>query len=128
MNSYLDYQGAKLTERFDAGSYVVLTEALNRHDVGRGRGGLIKALAASQVPTMVVGVDTDILYPYHQQEHISRNVNHLLAMAKIVSPVGHDAFLTETRQMNRILRNFLLLSAPHGLDVGPAYVGDVYYI
>ena len=94
VNSYLDYQGAKLTERFDAGSYVVLTEALNRHDVGRGRGGLIKALAASQVPTMVVGVDTDILYPYHQQEHISRNVNHLLAMAKIVSPVGHDAFLT----------------------------------
>lgn len=128
VNSYLEYQGEKLVERFDAGSYVVLTEALNRHDIGRGRGGLNKALAASQVPTMVVGVDTDILYPYHQQEHLSRNLGNLLAMAKIVSPVGHDAFLTEARQMDRILRNFITLSAPDGLDLGPAHIGDEYYI
>ena len=59
---------------------------------------------------MIVGVDTDILYPYHQQEHLSRNVGNLLGMAKIVSPVGHDAFLTEFRQMDRILRRFLDLS------------------
>ena len=38
-------------------------------------------------------------------------------MAKVVSPVGHDAFLTESRQMDRILRNFLTLSQPHPLDV-----------
>ena len=105
----------KLVDRFDAGSYVALTESLNRHDVGRGRGGLNKALASSTVPTMVVGVDTDILYPYHQQEHLSRNLGNLLAMAKVVSPVGHDAFLTETRQMDRVLRNFLTLSASDGL-------------
>ena len=128
VNSYLDYQAARLIDRFDAGSYVALTESLNRHDIGRGRGGLIKALAQSEVPTMVVGVDTDILYPYHQQEHLSRNLGNLLAMAKVVSPVGHDAFLTETRQMDRILRNFLTLSAPDGLNFGPAYVGDEYYI
>ena len=128
VNSYLEYQGEKLVDRFDAASSVVLTEALNRHDIGRGRGGLNKALAASQVPTMVVGVDTDILYPYHQQEHLSRNLGNLLAMAKIVSPVGHDAFLTEARQMDRILRNFITVSAPDGLDLGPAHIGDEYYI
>ncbi|WIM68191.1 homoserine O-acetyltransferase [Corynebacterium breve] len=110
VQSYLDYQGDKLVERFDAGSYVALTDALNRHDIGRGRGGLNKALASSIVPTMIVGVDTDILYPYHQQEHLSRNLGNLLAMAKIVSPVGHDAFLVETRQMDRILRNFIALT------------------
>lgn len=107
VQSYLEHQGRKLIDRFDAGSYVCLTEALNRHDIGRGRGGLNKALASSTVPTMVVGVDTDILYPYHQQEHLSRNLGNLLAMAKVVSPVGHDAFLTEDRQMDRILRDFL---------------------
>ena len=112
VNSYLDYQGIKLADRFDAGSYVTLTEALNRHDIGRDRGGLNRALGSSKVPTMVVGVNTDILYPYHQQEHISRNLGNLLAMAKVVSPVGHDAFLTESRQMDRILRNFLRLSQP----------------
>ena len=110
VQSYLDHQGRKLVERFDAGSYVTLTEALNRHDVGRGRGGLNKALASSTVPTMVVGVDTDILYPYHQQEHISRNLGNLLAMAKLSSPVGHDAFLVEERQMDRILRRFMALT------------------
>lgn len=110
VQSYLDYQGVKLTERFDAGSYVALTESLNRHDIGRGRGGLNKALASCMVPAMVAGVDTDILYPYHQQEHLSRNLGNLLAMAKISSPVGHDAFLTEVRQMDRIIRNFLSLA------------------
>ena len=110
VQSYLEHQGTKLTQRFDAASYVTLTEALNRHDVGRGRGGLNKALALSTVPTMIVGVDTDILYPYHQQEHLSRNLGNLLAMAKLSSPVGHDAFLVEARQMDRILRNFISLT------------------
>lgn len=107
VDSYLEYQGHKLVERFDAGAYVTLTEALNRHDSGRGRGGMNKALYSSAVPTMLVGVDTDILYPFHQQEHLSRNLGTLLGLYKIVSPVGHDAFLTETRQMDRILRMFI---------------------
>ncbi|AIT60385.1 homoserine O-acetyltransferase MetX [Corynebacterium doosanense] len=107
VDSYLDYQGIKLVERFDAGAYVALTEALNRHDSGRGRGGMNKALYSSAVPTMLVGVDTDILYPFHQQEHLSRNLGNLLGLYKVVSPVGHDAFLTETRQMDRILRMFI---------------------
>ncbi len=116
VQSYLDHQGFKLTERFDAGSYVALTEAMNRHDIGRGRGGLNKALASSEVPTMIAGVDTDILYPYHQQEHLSRNLRKLLGMAKISSPVGHDAFLTESRQVSRIIQRFLVLSQNDGGD------------
>lgn len=112
VESYLDHQAEKLVRRFDAGSYVILTDALNRHDIGRGRGGLNKALEAITVPVLVAGVDTDILYPYHQQEHLSRNLGNLLAMAKIASPVGHDAFLTESRQMDRILRNFFQLISP----------------
>ena len=86
---------------------MILTDALNRHNIGRDRGGLNKALASITVPTMIVGVDTDILYPYHQQEHLSRNLGNLLGMAKISSPCGHDAFLTETRQMDNIVRRFL---------------------
>ena len=119
VQSYLEHQGEKLTKRFDPASYVTLTEALNRHDVGRGRGGLNKALASSTVPTMIVGVDTDILYPYHQQEHLSRNLGNLLAMSKLSSPVGHDAFLVEARQMDRILRNFIALTrdTPSARDI-----------
>src|SRR5699024_3868267 len=112
VESYLDHQADKLVKRFDAGSYVTLTDALNRHDIGRGRGGLNKALESITIPVMVAAVDTDILYPYHQQEHLTRNLGHLLAIATIVAPVGHDAFLTESRQMDRILRNFFSLISP----------------
>lgn len=110
VESYLDYQAQKLAERFDPGTYVALTEALNRHDIGRGRGGLNRALANITVPVFIVGVDTDILYPYHQQEHLSRNLGNLLGMGKIVSPVGHDAFLTETRQLDQLTRRFFRLA------------------
>ena len=107
VNSYLDYQAQRLVDRFDAGSYVILTEALNRHNIGRDRGGLNRALGSSTVPTMIIGVDTDILYPYHQQEHLSRNIPNLIGMAKIVSPVGHDAFLTESRQIDHLALRFV---------------------
>lgn len=129
VQSYLDHQARKLVERFDASSYVILTDSLNRHDIGRDRGGLNKALASSTVPTMVVGVDTDILYPYHQQEHLSRNLGNLLAMAKISSPVGHDAFLTEFRQMDNILRRFIMLADPGLTAPGPEATGQIeFYI
>ncbi|MDO4914470.1 homoserine O-acetyltransferase, partial [Corynebacterium sp.] len=71
IESYLDSQASKLAARFDAGSYVILTDALNRHDIGRGRGGMNAVLGECTVPIMVAGVDSDILYPFHQQEHLS---------------------------------------------------------
>lgn len=118
VESYLDRQADKLQLRFDAGSYVALTDALNRHDVGRGRGGMNAALGHSEVPTMVVGVDTDILYPFHQQEHLSRNLGSFVGLAKITSPTGHDGFLIETRQMALILKKYLRKAAILDEDAG----------
>lgn len=111
VNSYLEHQGRKLVERFDAGAYVTLTEALNRHDVGHGRGGVARALAESTVPTLVAGVDTDILYPFHQQEEMATHLGHSLGLRTISSPVGHDAFLTEKAQLADILKEFIAAAA-----------------
>ena len=108
VEGYLDRQAMKLRNRFDAGSYVTLTDALNRHDLGRGRGGMNAALGNSTVPTMVCGIDTDILYPYHQQEHLSRNLGTFLGLSQITSPTGHDGFLIEARQMGNVLEKFLV--------------------
>lgn len=63
VESYLDHHAAKLVRRFDAGSYVVLTEAMNGHDVGRGRGGVRAALRRVTARTLVAGVGSDRLYP-----------------------------------------------------------------
>lgn len=107
VESYLDHQAAKLASRFDAGSYVVLTDTLNRHDIGRNRGGLNEALHSSTVPTMVAGVDTDILYPFHQQQHLARNLGNCMGLETIESAVGHDGFLTEFERVEKIVRDFL---------------------
>ena len=63
VESYLDYQGDKLADRFDPNSYLVLSEAMNRHDVGRGRGGVTAALAGVTAEVAVAGIDSDRLYP-----------------------------------------------------------------
>jgi homoserine O-acetyltransferase/O-succinyltransferase len=110
VESYLDHHGAKLVDRFDAASYVVLTDAMNTHDVGRGRGGIHPALAryrgAGEVA--VAGVDSDRLYPIEEQHALA----HLLGVpgerAHVVrSPHGHDAFLIESRQVGTLLSDLL---------------------
>ncbi len=108
IESYLDHQADKLASRFDAGSYVILTDTLNRHDLGRNRGGINDALASSQVPTLVAGVTTDILYPFHQQEHLAKNLGNCLGLERIESATGHDGFLTELDQVERIVRRFIV--------------------
>ena len=69
---YLDYHGDKLVRRFDANSYLLLTKAMDLHDVGRGRGGLESAMARIRVPTLVIGIWSDILYPSYQQRQIKK--------------------------------------------------------
>ena len=103
VESYLDHHAAKLSRRFDANSYLVLTEAMNAHDVGRGRDGVAAALARITARTTVVAVDSDRLYPTRLSEEIAAAVpcasSHL-----IVSPFGHDGFLIEIEQVGAVIR------------------------
>lgn len=105
VESYLNYQGSKLAGRFDAHSYLVLTEAMDSHDVSRNRNGYKDALKQVQQPVLVVGIDSDHLYPLSEQEELSG----LLPNAElhvIESDYGHDAFLIEFEQLNNIIKPF----------------------
>jgi homoserine O-acetyltransferase len=62
VESYLDHQAYKLAQRFDANTYIALTEAMNSHDIGRDRGGVAAALATIKVPVVAVSIDTDRLF------------------------------------------------------------------
>nr|WP_236077871.1 homoserine O-acetyltransferase [Rhodococcus sp. P1Y] len=95
IESYLQHQANKLADRFDASTYVLLSEAMNRHDIGRGRGGIDAALARATVPTIVGGVDSDRLYPLRQQKEIARGLPECSGLEVIQSRDGHDGFLTE---------------------------------
>ncbi|HEV7725577.1 MAG TPA: homoserine O-acetyltransferase [Modestobacter sp.] len=103
--SYLDHHAGKLAARFDPGSYVVLTEAMNSWDVGRGRGGVEAALARVTARAVVAGVDTDRLYPPALQQRVADGLGVPLRM--ISSPYGHDGFLLETEAVGTLVRELL---------------------
>jgi homoserine O-acetyltransferase/O-succinyltransferase len=107
IESYLDYHAAKLAQRFDANSYAVLTEAMNHHDVGRGRGGVAEALARIAVPTVVGGIDSDRLYPPYLQEELATLIPGADGPHLVRSPYGHDAFLIETDQVADLVKRTL---------------------
>ncbi|MEU9554233.1 homoserine O-acetyltransferase MetX [Streptomyces fumanus] len=107
VESYLDHHAAKLARRFDAGSYVVLTEAMNSHDVGRGRGGVRSALRRVTAPALVAGVDSDRLYPPGQQAELAAGIGTADRLRLIESPYGHDGFLIETEQVAALVRELI---------------------
>jgi homoserine O-acetyltransferase/O-succinyltransferase len=103
--SYLRHQGDKLVRRFDAASYVMLTRAMDTHDIARGRGTLGEALDAIEVPALVVGIDSDLLYPLAEQQGLATLLPYA-ELAVLNSRHGHDAFLIETDALNAVLQEF----------------------
>ena len=110
VQSYLEYQGAKLLRRFDAGSYVALTDALSSHDVGRGRGGVAAALRSCRVPVVVGGITSDRLYPLRLQEELADLLPGCTGLKVVESIYGHDGFLIETEAVGRLIRQALTLA------------------
>ena len=98
VESYLDFHGNKFTRRFDANSYIALVEAMNSHDVTRGRGPLAETLARVTATCLVLGIDSDRLFPVETQHllsaHLPRTIHGSEAVV-ISSPFGHDSFLIE---------------------------------
>lgn len=99
VESYLDFHGNKFTRRFDANSYLTLVEAMNSHHVGRDRGGVEDALGRITATTLVLGIDSDRLFPVEGQHRIAHGIRNTLdgdRAAVMTSDYGHDGFLIET--------------------------------
>ncbi len=107
VESYLEYHGDKLARRFDPNAYIVLSEAMNHHDVGRGRGGLARALAQVMADVTVAGIDSDRLYPLGLQYQLARLLPGGRPVTVIESSSGHDGFLLETEQVGALLASVL---------------------
>lgn len=106
-SSYLRYQGQKLSKRFTAFSYWILSKAMDSHDLGRDRNGYQEALQKIKARTLAVGVDTDLLFlPYESMEIANQIPN--ASYREIKSTAGHDAFLIEFEQLRYILQAFYL--------------------
>lgn len=103
VESYLQHHGDKLAARFDPNSYIVLSEAMNHHDVGRGRGGVANALARVRAEVTVAGIASDRLYPLELQRELGRLLPGGRPVVVIESAFGHDGFLLETDRVGKTI-------------------------
>lgn len=106
VESYLTYHGTKFLRNFDANSYITLLKMIDTHDVGRGRGGVQKALAQILQPTLLIAIDSDILYPLSEHIELDRYLPNS-TLEVISSPHGHDGFLIEYEQVGKLVVGFL---------------------
>jgi len=106
-SSYINYQGDKLVQRFNARSYWLLTKSMDSHHLARGRGGnLQEVLKRITQKTLIIGISSDILCPLAEQEFLT----HHIPKARLVvidSDYGHDGFMVESKIISKYLREWL---------------------
>jgi len=100
--SYQRYQGQKLSKRFNAKSYWYLSKAMDSHNVGRNRGGCEKALKQITANTLVVGIESDVLFPIKEQRFLAQHIPSS-KLEVIDSLYGHDGFLIEVEKIKLLL-------------------------
>ncbi len=112
VENYLHYQGDTLVQRFDANSYLLLSRAMDLHDIGYQRGGIATAVAliAPATRTLVVGISSDLLFPTRlQRETVAafHAAGRYARYYELESPWGHDAFLIEYDRLTPVISSFL---------------------
>lgn len=105
-SSYQNYQGEKLTARFNAYSYWFLSKAMDSHNAGRGRKSTEDALRSIKANTLVIGITSDLLFPVDEQKYLAKHISHAQYI-EISSFYGHDGFLVETEILTKEIGKFL---------------------
>lgn len=109
IQSYLDYQGQKLLNRFDANSYIKLTYTMDEHDISHGTGDFNKFIRKITCNLLLIAIDSDILYPPEEMQSFKNFCLKNSVKAKyatIESAHGHDGFLIEYNQLDQIISEF----------------------
>ncbi|MBY0434582.1 MAG: homoserine O-acetyltransferase [Cyclobacteriaceae bacterium] len=104
-SSYQRYQGQKLSGRFNAFTYWILSKAMDSHNVGRSRASMEEALREVKAKTLVIGIESDVLFPLAEQKFLTDHIPGA-TLATIHSLYGHDGFLVEFDQLKSFLHTF----------------------
>jgi homoserine O-acetyltransferase len=109
--SYQQHQGLKLCKRFNAWSYISLSKTMDSHHVGRGRGNSANALNKIIANTLIIGIESDVLFPISEQAFLAAHITG--AQFEVIdSRYGHDGFLIEYEKITKRLQVFLKQALP----------------
>ncbi|HEY0656769.1 MAG TPA: homoserine O-acetyltransferase [Chryseosolibacter sp.] len=104
-STYQRYQGEKLANRFNTFTYWLLSKIMDSHNVGRKRDSISAALKTIKAKTLVIGIDSDILFPLTEQEYLAETIPG--AKLEVISSIyGHDGFLVEFEHIKKIIKHF----------------------
>jgi homoserine O-acetyltransferase/O-succinyltransferase len=115
-DNYQRYQGLKLVNRYNAVCYYRLSQSMDSHDVGRDRDGVKNALKKITARTLVIGIESDVLYPITEQEYLQKNIPGA-DLLSIASDFGHDGFLLEYEKIESALKEFIKEKTSHHLKI-----------
>jgi homoserine O-acetyltransferase len=110
VESYLEHHGKKLAQWFDANTYLYLSKTMDLHDMGYGFSSYEEGLQRIRSKVLMLGVDSDILFPCYQQKevvNILKKKNPNVEYREIHSLYGHDAFLVEEKKVENIISDYL---------------------
>ncbi len=110
IESYLRYQGAKFTDRFDANSYLYITKAMNYFNLKDGFKNLEETFKMSSSRYLIISFNSDWLYPTYMSKQLVEamlNAGREASFAEIKSDAGHDAFLLEKKELTILIQSFL---------------------
>ncbi len=104
-SSYIKYKGDKFSKRFDSLCLYYLTKCIDSHNIGRKRGGEVKALQSISIPTLIIGFTTDLLVPIASQKFLASHLPKAY-FSEINSKYGHDGFLMEHQKIQDSIEKF----------------------
>ena len=110
VESYLEHQGYKFVDRFDANSYLYLTRAIDYYALGPSLEAVTEEYRDTKVRFLMLSFSSDWLYPTSQLHELAEALSRAQAevsFAEIEAPNGHDAFLLETKRQSRYAKGFL---------------------
>ncbi|MEH0018766.1 MAG: homoserine O-acetyltransferase [Desulfobacter sp.] len=117
VESYLQYQGNKFIERFDANSFLYITKAADYFDLARahGKGSLVEAFSKASAKFLVVSYTSDWLYPTYQSKEMVKAMkknSRDVSFCEIDAQWGHDAFLLPDPRIDNLITGFLRSITP----------------
>lgn len=111
IESYLEHQGESFSTKYDPNSILYISKAMDLFDIGENYGSVHESLARVTCPVMVIGVQTDILFPIHQQRFLAKSLqeagNSSVTFYELNSQFGHDTFLLDLRNVGTAVKGFL---------------------